>query len=276
MRDVVISRKALLQSLRSNVLVDVTPHLEDAIEGQPTWISEEIPPETPCYVLLSFDNFSMPLIGRYEENEEGGAYYIGDDEESCISQDLIVNGWMPLPEPYREDEGEELKRGYPEEKVGADALDAGMAADIDQGQLSCKWVNDWIYRNPYHEYEELFNRIEAALGFDLFVWQKSYIVTGHFRQYGETTAMILKELLDTEAALLDYTRRGMSHREDFYRRQLREIQERLKDAGIKIRVVFWSIGDKRRYAEGYKGTCEKRDCRRCPFPPCEKGESRHD
>ncbi len=132
MRDDLISRKALMQSLRSNVLVDVTPHLEDAIEGQPTWISEETPPETPCYVLLSFDNFSMPLIGRYEEDEEGGAFYIGDDEESCISQDLIVNGWMPLPEPYREDEREELKQGYPEEKAGADALDAGMAADITQ------------------------------------------------------------------------------------------------------------------------------------------------
>ena len=96
------------------------------------WVSEETPPETPCYVLLSFDNFSMPLIGRWEENEEGGAFYIGDDEESCISQDLIVNGWMPLPEPYREDEREELKWGYPEEKAGADALDAGMAADITQ------------------------------------------------------------------------------------------------------------------------------------------------
>ena len=45
----------------------------------------------------------------------------------------------------------------------------------------------WIYRNPFPEYEELFKRIEAALGFNLFVWQKSFIVMGHFRQYGETT-----------------------------------------------------------------------------------------
>lgn len=95
--------------------------------------------------------------------------------------------------------------------------------------------NGWIYVNPYPEYEELFKRIEAALGFKLFTWQKSFIVLGHFRRYGETTAMILKELLDTEAAPLDYTRRGMSHREDFYRRELRGIQERLEDAGIKGR-----------------------------------------
>lgn len=136
--------------------------------------------------------------------------------------------------------------------------------------------DSWIYRNHFPEYEELFKRIEAALGFNLFVWQKSFIVMGHFRQYGETTARILRELLDTEAAPLDYTRRCMSHREDFYRRELRKIQERLEDAGIKTRVVFWSIGDKRRYAESYKGTCEKRDCRCCPFPPCQKGKGGYD
>ncbi len=96
------------------------------------WISEERPPEAPCYVLLSFDNFSMPLIGRYEEDEEGGAFYIGDDEESCISQDLIVNGWMPLPEPYREDAGEELRQGHPTEKEEVATQDTKMAADIEQ------------------------------------------------------------------------------------------------------------------------------------------------
>ena len=136
--------------------------------------------------------------------------------------------------------------------------------------------NGWIYVNPYPEYEELFKRIEAALGFKLFTWQKSFIVLGHFRRYGETTAMILKELLDTEATPLDYTRRAESRREDFYRWELREIQECLKDAGIKTRAVFWRAADKQRYRESYKGTCEKRDCRRCPFPPCQKREGRYD
>ena len=66
------------------------------------WILvEERLPENNDYVLMSFENFSMPLIGRYEKNEEGGAFYVGDDEESCISKDLFVNAWMPLPEPYR-------------------------------------------------------------------------------------------------------------------------------------------------------------------------------
>lgn len=61
------------------------------------WIPSEEPPANNDYILLSFANFSVPLVGRYEENEEGGAFYIGDDEESCISQNMIVNRWMPLP-----------------------------------------------------------------------------------------------------------------------------------------------------------------------------------
>ena len=36
MRDDLISRTALMQSLRNNVLVDVTPNLEQAIAEQPT------------------------------------------------------------------------------------------------------------------------------------------------------------------------------------------------------------------------------------------------
>lgn len=36
-----ISRKALLDSLRGNVLVDVTPKLEEAIEDQPTAFDKE-------------------------------------------------------------------------------------------------------------------------------------------------------------------------------------------------------------------------------------------
>lgn len=136
--------------------------------------------------------------------------------------------------------------------------------------------DNWIYRNLFPEYKELFKQIEAALGFKLFVWQKSFIATGTFRQYGETTAKILRELLDTEAAPLDYAKRAVTHREDFYRWELREIQERLQNAGVKTRVVFWSVADKRRYEESYKGTCEKRDCKYCPFPPCEEREDGND
>lgn len=73
------------------------------------WISvSERFPETDDYILLSFSNFSLPMVGRYEEDSDGGAFYLGDcdEEDTCISQDLFVNAWMPLPEPYRESEVE--------------------------------------------------------------------------------------------------------------------------------------------------------------------------
>ena len=76
------------------------------------WIPVDQPPETDetwlsDYILLSFENFPAPIVGRYELDEEGnGAYYAGDSEKSCVSEGLFVNAWMPLPEPYRGGENE--------------------------------------------------------------------------------------------------------------------------------------------------------------------------
>lgn len=64
-----------------------------------------------------------------------------------------------------------------------------------------------------------------------------------------STAEILKELLDVEGAPIDYTKRASSRREDYYRCETREIQERLHKAGIKTRVIFLSAADKRAYAD---------------------------
>ena len=78
--------------------------LEDAEEkdrlGQ--WIpcSEKMP-EDENYILVSFENSTMPDIARYEENDEGGTFYPGNDEKSYSSYGLIVNAWMPLPESYK-------------------------------------------------------------------------------------------------------------------------------------------------------------------------------
>lgn len=46
----------------------------------------------------------MPDIARYEENDEGGTFYPGDDEKSYSSYGFFVNAWMPLPEPMKEDD----------------------------------------------------------------------------------------------------------------------------------------------------------------------------
>ena len=67
-----------------------------------TWIpcSERLP-EDESYILVSFENCTMPDIARYEENDEGGTFYPGDDEKSYSSYGLFVNAWMKLPEPYK-------------------------------------------------------------------------------------------------------------------------------------------------------------------------------
>lgn len=54
------------------------------------------------YILLSFRNASFLCIGQYREDEEGGAFYEGDDEDPLTKIGLFVNAWMPLPERYHD------------------------------------------------------------------------------------------------------------------------------------------------------------------------------
>lgn len=80
--------------------------LEDEEESG-GWIPcSERMPEDESYILVSFENATMLDIARYEENDEGGTFYPGDDEKSYSSYGIFVNAWMPLPEPYREEQHE--------------------------------------------------------------------------------------------------------------------------------------------------------------------------
>ena len=61
-------------------------------------------PEDGQYVLVSFENFYMPVIAEWREDDCGGAFYDDDGTDKTIaSKGFYVNAWMPLPEPYRED-----------------------------------------------------------------------------------------------------------------------------------------------------------------------------
>lgn len=62
-------------------------------------------PEDNRYILVSFENFSLPDIGRYESNNDGGAFFPGDEDKSYVSLGLFVNAWMELPKPYRPEQG---------------------------------------------------------------------------------------------------------------------------------------------------------------------------
>ena len=75
------------------------------LEQESGWIPvDEQIPNTDKYILVSFENFTIPDVGRYETDEDGnGAFYPGDDDKSYAKYGLFVNAWMPLPESYSTD-----------------------------------------------------------------------------------------------------------------------------------------------------------------------------
>ena len=63
-------------------------------------------PNDNRYVLLSMSNCDLVVPGRYVEDESGGAFFLGNDDQPASSKDLFVNAWMELPKPYRGGEDE--------------------------------------------------------------------------------------------------------------------------------------------------------------------------
>ena len=69
------------------------------------WIPvEERVPENYKFVLLSFANFLMPMIGYYfhDPADDSGAFYLGEELTASMCN-LFVNAWMPLPKCYEEE-----------------------------------------------------------------------------------------------------------------------------------------------------------------------------
>ena len=90
--------------MKSNDVSDI-PKLLESIQQKAVekykkehgWIpiTERMPKEEE-YILVSFENYTLPDIGRYE-NDGNDKFYPGDDEETYASYGLIVNAWMPVP-----------------------------------------------------------------------------------------------------------------------------------------------------------------------------------
>ena len=76
----------------------------------------EVPPNDN-YVLVSFENYNLPDIARYEEDSEGGAFYPGDEEKSYSSFGLFVNAWQPLQEPYRPESKSEVPNSWQQQTM---------------------------------------------------------------------------------------------------------------------------------------------------------------
>lgn len=88
--------------------LEMLEQLQDDLEQDEKengWIpvSERLP-DPDKYIAILLDNCDIPAIGRYTVDDEGGGTFrVGDQDESFPELNLFVNAWMPLPEPYKED-----------------------------------------------------------------------------------------------------------------------------------------------------------------------------
>ena len=97
------SRNAGIRNSSYHKVKKIVQEVAEEYNGGWIPIDEKLPPDD-SFVLLSFSNFSVPIVGRYEETEDGGGnFFAGDEDEPLISQDLFVNAWMPLPKCYEEE-----------------------------------------------------------------------------------------------------------------------------------------------------------------------------
>lgn len=65
-------------------------------------VSERLP-DPDKYILVSFENFSVPIIGRYTvDDDDNGTFRVGNEDDSFSEHDLYVDAWMELPKCYKE------------------------------------------------------------------------------------------------------------------------------------------------------------------------------
>lgn len=118
-------------------------------------VSERLP-KNDEYILVSFENFTFPDIGRYEIDKDGdGAFYPGDEEKSYVSYGLFVNSWMPLPEPYRASAGNAQPEETPlteQPQTNADWI--RNMTDDELAEFLFDFKNDFVKPSAEETYEE--------------------------------------------------------------------------------------------------------------------------
>lgn len=121
--------------------------------------------------------------------------------------------------------------------------------------MNDKETENLIYGAPglFPEESELFEKVEKALGFRLFYWQKHLIKYGYMRRTGETTAWVLRDLLKADAQPLDYTTRPRNVMEEIYRKELMKTKRILEYAGVPTRTVFTTNEEKRKWQQAQGG-----------------------
>lgn len=89
-------------------VLEMIEQLQDDLEQDEKengWIPvDERLPEPEKYIAILLYNCDIPAIGRYTvDNEGGGTFRVGDQDESFLELDLFVKAWAPLPELHKED-----------------------------------------------------------------------------------------------------------------------------------------------------------------------------
>lgn len=160
------------------------------------------------------------------------------------------------------------KHGYPKEAIKA-IFHSGveMAVELtdlpDDEPAAGGAMNNIHGEGMFHPDEEkFFEAVEKALGFKLFVWQKTFIATGTFRRFGKTTAEALRELSNVSAPPIDYTLPPRNAREKFHRQTVIEIKEKLEQNGIETRKILrtkrekdaWLKEARAKHADGFRAS----------------------
>lgn len=94
-KDVFVTFRELIDELQEAIKQD---------EKENGWIpvSERLP-DPDKYILVSFENFSVPMIGIYTiDDDDSGTFRIDNEDDSFFEHDLYVNAWMELPKRYEE------------------------------------------------------------------------------------------------------------------------------------------------------------------------------
>lgn len=105
----------------------------------------------------------------------------------------------------------------------------GPEVEAIKGLLEDTKILDQIYA-PVVPIEQEIKIIEKALGYKLFVWQKSMIYSGMLRRAGKTTAWVIRRLLYEDDIYIGFTYEKPEDR--FENKELLKIADLLKDTGL--------------------------------------------
>lgn len=128
----------------------------------------------------------------------------------------------------------------------------------------------WMYDIPFYapEYNELFEKVEKALCFKLFTWQKTYIINEEYRRSGRTTAEILRKLLvnehnnslNVDDCYIDFSFPYVNEYEKWFRREVVRIKRILDEHGVKTKPIVTNSVDRRKLLDGILEEKENDKC----------------